>query len=65
MIKEATKALESTKSILDNALLALDFLLEQFEAGKAEYSSDTILGNCFNSGWAKLEEYYMLKWGSY
>ena len=37
VIKEASKALESSKSILDNALPTLDFLIKQFKAGKAAY----------------------------
>jgi hypothetical protein len=60
VIKEASKALESSKSTLDNALLALDFLLEQFEVGKVAHAGDTILLSCFNSGWAKLDKYYQL-----
>ena len=60
MIKEASKVLESLKSTLDNALPALDFLLEQFEAGKAAHQGNTLLATCFNSGWSKLDKYYSM-----
>lgn len=60
MIKETSNALESSKSTLDNALPALDYLMEEFEAGKAAYQGDTLLATCFNSGWAKLDKYYTL-----
>jgi hypothetical protein len=60
VIKEASNALESSKSTLDNALPALDFLMEQFEAGKAAHQGDTLLATCFNSGWSKLDKYYSM-----
>ena len=60
MIKEALNVLKSLKSTLNNALPALDFLMEQFEAGKAAHQGDTLLATCFNSGWSKLDKYYSI-----
>jgi hypothetical protein len=50
VIKEASKALESSKSTLNNTLLALDFLLKQFKVGKVAHTGNTILLSYFNSG---------------
>jgi hypothetical protein len=57
-LHQALKALESSTSTLDNVLLAMDYILELFEEGKATFVDDIVLAPCFNSGWAKLAKYY-------
>ncbi|TVY74496.1 Zinc finger BED domain-containing protein RICESLEEPER 2 [Fusarium oxysporum f. sp. cubense] len=59
-LKMTTKALESSFATLDNVLLAMDFVLAQFEAGKEAYIDDPIMAPMYNSGWAKLDKYYLL-----
>lgn len=59
-LKMTTKALESSFATLDNVLLAMDFVLAQFEAGKETYADDRIMAPMYNSGWAKLHKYYRL-----
>ena len=59
-LKMTTKALESSFVTLGHVLLAMDFMLAQFEAGKAENSEDPMMGPMYNSGWAKLDKYYRL-----
>ncbi|OBS17545.1 hypothetical protein FPOA_26357 [Fusarium poae] len=59
-LKMMTKALESSFATLDNVLLAMDFVLAQFEAGKEAYIDDPIMAPMYNSGWAKLDKYYQL-----
>ncbi|OWT42447.1 hypothetical protein VFPPC_18547 [Pochonia chlamydosporia 170] len=59
-LKMTTKALESSFATLDNVLLAMDFVLAQFEAGKEAYTDDPIMAPMYNSGWAKLDKYYRL-----
>ncbi|KAM4055533.1 transposase-like protein [Hirsutella rhossiliensis] len=55
-----TKALESSFATLDNVLLAMDFVLAQFEAGKEAHIDDPIMAPMYNSGWAKMDKYYCL-----
>ena len=57
VIWEASKALESNTTTLDNLIPALDFLLEQFESGQTKHS-DKPLRASFNSAWVKLDKYY-------
>ncbi|KJZ74134.1 hypothetical protein HIM_05666 [Hirsutella minnesotensis 3608] len=59
-LKMTTKALESSFATLDNVLLAMDFLLTQFEAGKEAHIDDPMMAPMYNSGWAKLDKYYCL-----
>ena len=59
-LKMTTKALESSFATLDNVLLAMDFVLAQFEAGKAANVDDPVMAPMYNSGWAKLDKYYRL-----
>ncbi|KID80838.1 transposase-like protein [Metarhizium guizhouense ARSEF 977] len=59
-LKMTTKALESSFATLDNVLLAMDFMLAQFEAGKEAHVDDPMMGPMYNSGWAKLDKYYRL-----
>lgn len=59
-LKMTTKALESSFATLDNVLLAMDFMLAQFEAGKEANIDDPMVGPMYNSGWAKLDKYYRL-----
>ncbi|OWT42315.1 transposase-like protein [Pochonia chlamydosporia 170] len=59
-LKLTTKALESSFATLDHVLLAMDFVLAQFEAGKEAYTDDPIMAPMYNSGWAKLDKYYRL-----
>ncbi|KAL6406027.1 putative Transposase-like protein [Ilyonectria robusta] len=59
-LKMTTKALESSFATLDNVLLAMDFVLAQFEAGKEATIDDPVMAPMYNSGWAKLDKYYRL-----
>ncbi|KAM3517051.1 hypothetical protein MY4038_010335 [Beauveria bassiana] len=59
-LKMTTKALESSFATLDNVLLAMDFVLAQFEAGKETFANDPVMAPMYNSGWAKLDKYYRL-----
>ncbi|RFN43617.1 ribonuclease h-like protein [Fusarium flagelliforme] len=59
-LKMTTKALESSFATLDNVLLAMDFVLAQFEAGKEAAIDDLVMALMYNSGWAKLDKYYRL-----
>ncbi|KAK2684724.1 hypothetical protein QWA68_016242 [Fusarium oxysporum] len=59
-LKMTTKALESSFATLDNVLLAMDFVLAQFEAGKEAAIDDPVIAPIYNSGWAKLDKYYRL-----
>jgi hypothetical protein len=59
-LKMTTKALESSFATLDNVLLAMDFVLAQFEAGKEATMKDPVMAPMYNSGWAKLDKYYRL-----
>ncbi|KAK4070002.1 hypothetical protein Purlil1_13601 [Purpureocillium lilacinum] len=59
-LKMTTKALESSFATLDNVLLAMDFMLAQFESGKEAHVDDATLAPMYNSGWAKLDKYYRL-----
>ncbi|KJZ73349.1 hypothetical protein HIM_07353 [Hirsutella minnesotensis 3608] len=59
-LKMTTKALESSFATLDNVLLAMDFVLAQFEAGKEAHIDDPIMAPMYNSGWAKMDKYYCL-----
>ncbi|KAH8715349.1 hypothetical protein HC256_004178 [Beauveria bassiana] len=59
-LKMTTKALESSFVTLDHVLLAMDFMLAQFEAGKAASRDDPMMSPMYNSGWAKLDKYYCL-----
>ena len=45
-------------SILDNILLAMDYIIELFEEGKEQYKDYLIMAPCFNSAWSKLKKYY-------
>ena len=38
----------------------MEFLLEQLETGKLEYSNDSYIGPCINLAWSKLDKYYGL-----
>jgi hypothetical protein len=42
-LKMTTKALESSFATLDNVLLAMDFVLAQFEAGKEAAAGDPMM----------------------
>ncbi|RKL11918.1 hypothetical protein BFJ70_g16357 [Fusarium oxysporum] len=59
-LKMTTKALESSFATLDNVLLAMDFVLAQFEAGKEAAIDDPVMAPMYNSGWAKMDKYYRL-----
>ncbi|KAF5705165.1 ribonuclease H [Fusarium mundagurra] len=59
-LKMTTKALESSFATLDNVLLAMDFVLAQFEAGKEANVDDPVMAPMYNSGWAKMDKYYRL-----
>jgi hypothetical protein len=38
----------------------MDFILTQFEEGKKRFKDHSQFSKMFNSGWAKLNKYYML-----
>src|SRR6202000_1167657 len=59
-LAHTTKALESNRNTLDEVLPALDFILKQYEDGKAQYKDDPVMSTYINSGWAKLDKYYAL-----
>ena len=59
-ISQTTKALESNLVTLDNVLPAMDFILTQFKEGKKRFKDHSQFSKMFNSGWAKLNKYYML-----
>ncbi|KAL5603709.1 hypothetical protein FOVSG1_006459 [Fusarium oxysporum f. sp. vasinfectum] len=59
-LKMTTKVLESSFATLDNVLLAMDFVLAQFEADKQANINDPVMAPMYNSGWAKLDKYYRL-----
>jgi len=56
--EHVTKALEGHTATLDETLPAMDFVLEQMEAGKERYKADKYMAPSCNSGWAKLDKYY-------
>lgn len=49
-LKMTTKAVESSFATLNRVLLAMDFMLAQFEAGKAANSDDPMMSPMYNSG---------------
>jgi hypothetical protein len=56
--EHVTKALEDHTATLDEALPAMDFVLEQLEQGKAQYQGEKYMATACNSGWTKLNKYY-------
>ena len=56
--EDATLATEGKAATLEKVLPTMDFLLEQFEEGKARYVNDRYMLPCCNSGWSKLRKYY-------
>jgi hypothetical protein len=57
---QATVATEGYAATLKRVLSTMEFLLEQLEIGKREYSNDSYIGPCINSAWSKLDKYYGL-----
>jgi hypothetical protein len=57
---QATLATEGHKATLERVLSTMEFLLEQLEIGKLEYSNDSYISPCINSAWSKLDKYYGL-----
>jgi hypothetical protein len=57
---QATLATEGHAATLERVLSTMEFLLEQLETGKLEYSNDSYIGPCINSAWSKLDKYYGL-----
>jgi hypothetical protein len=49
-LKMMTKALKSSFATLDNVLLAMDFVLAQFEAGKEANVDDPVMALMYNLG---------------
>ena len=58
VLKQSTKALESSSARLDQVLPAMDFILAHFEKAKDTFKDDEKLKQMVNSGWAKMEKYY-------
>jgi hypothetical protein len=58
VLKQSTKALESSSHGLDRVLPAMDFILAHFEKAKTTYADDDKLKQMVNSGWKKMEKYY-------
>jgi hypothetical protein len=48
----ALMALQSSKTTLENVLLAMDFILELLEMGKERFKDDEFMSSCINSAWA-------------
>jgi hypothetical protein len=59
-LDDATLASEGYNSTLETVLPSMDFILDSFEKGKEQYAQHPFLGPCFNSGWAKMDQYYTL-----
>jgi len=57
---QATLATEGQKATIEQVLSTMEFLLEQLEIGKLEYTGDPYIGPCINSAWSKLDKYYSL-----
>jgi hypothetical protein len=57
---QATLATEGYTATLERVLSTMEFLLEQLELGKLEYSNDPYIGPCINSAWSKLDKHYGL-----
>jgi hypothetical protein len=57
---QATLATEGHAATLERVLSIIEFLLEQLEIGKLEYSNDSYIGRCINSVWSNLNKYYRL-----
>jgi hypothetical protein len=56
--EHVTKALEGRSATLDEALPAMDFVLEKLENGKEQYKADKFMAPSCNSGWSKIDKYY-------
>jgi hypothetical protein len=59
LLAQTTLGLESSTSTLDAVLPAMDFILESYEQLKEKYKKDKVLSAMFNSGWAKMNKYYV------
>ena len=57
---QAMLATEGHAATLERVLSIMEFLLEQLEIGKLEYSNDPYIGPYINSAWSKLDKYYSL-----
>lgn len=55
---EATKFCEGRKATINRVLPVLDFLLEKYEEGGAQYADDEYMKLSIDSGWLKLQEYW-------
>jgi hypothetical protein len=60
VLKEATKSLEGSAVPLTKGLPAMDFIMGQFEDGRAQYQNDTIMAPLYQNGWEKMKKYYHL-----
>ena len=49
---QATLATEGQKATIEQVLSTMEFLLEQLEIGKLEYTGDPYIGPCINSAWS-------------
>jgi hypothetical protein len=58
--QDATLANEGRFSTIESTLPTMDFLLEQLEDAKLQYTIDLYISPCCNASWAKLNKYYSL-----
>ena len=58
LLKQLTKAMESSTTGLDRVLPSMDFILAHFEKAKETFNDDKKLRQMINLGWAKMEKYY-------
>ena len=59
-LRATTLDLECAAATLDSVLPAMDYILNQFEQHKQTYRHHPVLAPMFNSGWTKMEKYYIL-----
>ena len=55
---DAIKATEGREATLERVLPTMDFLVEAFEQGLAEYKSDTYMHAAIQTGYTKLLKYW-------
>jgi hypothetical protein len=60
LFHQVTLETEGHAATRERVLSTIEFLLEQLEISKLQYSSDAYIRPCINSAWAKLDKYYSL-----
>jgi len=54
----ATGRTQGYHATVDRVLPTMEYILEQLEAGKKEFTGDEIMGPCINAAWGKIIKYY-------